>query len=343
MHQDWFSVVSILEHLLSTIKEEHKNVSTAYLKSDNAGCYHNASLITSLKSIGERAGIHVQRFDFSDPQSGKDICDRKIAPMKEHIQRWVDERHKVITAGEMKGALDSHGGVRGCRVAISEVDISKASETVEWKGISALFNFEFLTTGIKAWKAYGVGEGQLFLYENLTQCLQGPTCLRLIIPFTTNKARAQPSLMSKTKGPVICEDLFMCEDEGCVAFFPTQSDLQVHMDTGRHIMVMERESTYDLARKKWAEKVTGVQLSHFAGKAGVTQEGSGTVTLSRKEPLQGWALKKQRKGQQATQNVKNFLLEKFNSGVEAGNSTNKFFRFTLAVWFVFELLLLNVR
>ena len=74
--QDWFSVVSILEHLLSTIKEEHKNVSTAYLKSDNAGCYHNASLITSLKSIGERAGIHVRRYDFSDPQSGKDICDR---------------------------------------------------------------------------------------------------------------------------------------------------------------------------------------------------------------------------------------------------------------------------
>ena len=82
----------------------------------------------------------------------------------------------------------------------------------------------------------------------------------------------------------------MCEDEGCVAFFPTQSDLQVHMDTGRHIMVMERESIYDLARKKWAEKVKGVQLLHFAGKGGVTQEGSGTVTLSRKEPPQGWAL-----------------------------------------------------
>ena len=28
----------------------------------------------------------------------------------------------------------------------------------------------------------------------------------------------------------------------------------------------------------------------LAGKAGVTQEGSGTVTLSRKEPPQGWAL-----------------------------------------------------
>ena len=337
--QDWLTVVSILEDLLSTIKEEHKNVSMAYLKSDNTGCYHNTSLITSLKSIGERTGIHVRRFDFSDPQSGEDICDRKIAPMKGHIQRWVDERHDVITAGDIKEALDSHGEVRGCSVAVSEVDMSKASEMVEWKGISKLFNFEFLTTGIKAWKAIGVGEGQLFLYENLTQYLQGPTFLRVIIPSTTNKARAQQSLTSKTKGPVISEDLFMCEEEGCVAFFPTQSDLQVHMHAGRDIMAMERESILDLARKKWAEKVTGFQLSHFAGKAGVTQEG----TLSRKEPLQGWALKKQRKGQRATQNVTNFLLEKFNGGVETGNSTNKFFRFTLAVCFLFELLLLNIR
>ena len=168
---------------------------------------------------------------------------------------------------------------------------------LEWKGISPLFNFEFLPSGIKAWKAYGVGEDQMFLYENLSQCLQGPTCLSVIMPFTTDKATtAQPSLISKKKPPVICEDLFMCEEEGCVASFPTQSDLQVHMDTGRHIMVMERESTYDLARKKWAEKVTGVQPSHFdARKAGVTQEGSDLVTSSRKEPFQGWALKTQRK------------------------------------------------
>ena len=101
--QDWFSS-SILEHLLITLKEEHKKLSMAYLKSDNAGCYHNASLITSLKSIGERAGIHVRRYEFSNPQSGKDICDRKIAPMKGHIQRRVDERRDVITAGDMKEA-----------------------------------------------------------------------------------------------------------------------------------------------------------------------------------------------------------------------------------------------
>jgi len=76
-------------------------VNRAYLQSDNAGCYHNASLILSLKSIGERAGIYFRRYDFSDPQSGKDICDRRIAPMKGHIQRWLDEKHDVVTAADM--------------------------------------------------------------------------------------------------------------------------------------------------------------------------------------------------------------------------------------------------
>ena len=111
------------------------------------------------------------------------------------MQRWIDGRHDVITSGDLKEALDSYGGVRECtmyRVTVSEVDVSKAGETVEWKGISTLFNFEFLPSGIKACKAYGhgVGEGQMFLYENLSQYLQGPTCLRVIMPFTTDKATA---------------------------------------------------------------------------------------------------------------------------------------------------------
>ena len=102
---DWFSIASIVEHVLVTIKQEHPNVKMAYLKSDNAGCYHNASLILSLKAIGERAGLSVRRYDFSDPQSGKDVCDRKIAPIKGHIQRWVNEKHDVVTAVGIEGGI----------------------------------------------------------------------------------------------------------------------------------------------------------------------------------------------------------------------------------------------
>ena len=291
--QDWFSVASILEHLLVTIKQEHSAVNRAYLKSDNVGCYHNASLILSLKPIGERDGIYIKRYDFSDPQTGKDICDRRIAPMKGHIQRWVDEKHDVVTAVDMKTALESYGGVRGCRVAVAEVDVSQAAEMVEWRGISSLFNFEFLPTGARARKAYGIGKGQMFLYEELSACLQGPTKLRIIMPFTPLTASSKTGLMLTKKTAANRDDLFMCEAEGCVATFQTQSELHAHMDTGRHLLVTERESVYDMARK--------------------------ATPLRKDRPLQGWALKSQRKGQRATERVKNFLLEKFNKGVKTGN------------------------
>jgi len=48
--------------------------------------------------------------------------------MKGHIQRWVDEKRDVVMAADMKEALESYGGVRGCRVAVAEVDVSKAAE-----------------------------------------------------------------------------------------------------------------------------------------------------------------------------------------------------------------------
>ena len=56
--------------------------------------------------MGERVGVMPLRYDFSDPQAGKDIYDRKTAPMKAHIRRWVVEKHDVTTAEDMKQALE---------------------------------------------------------------------------------------------------------------------------------------------------------------------------------------------------------------------------------------------
>ncbi len=43
--QDWYSVVSILENLLNEIKRENPQITKAYLRSDEAGCYHNNFLV----------------------------------------------------------------------------------------------------------------------------------------------------------------------------------------------------------------------------------------------------------------------------------------------------------
>ena len=53
------------------------------------------------------------RYDFSDPQAGKDICDRKTAPMKAHSRDGC-----VITEENMKEASESHSCLKGCRAAV---------------------------------------------------------------------------------------------------------------------------------------------------------------------------------------------------------------------------------
>ena len=45
----------------------------------------------SLLSIGERVGIMIMRYDFSDPQAGKDVCDRRTAALKAHMRRYINE------------------------------------------------------------------------------------------------------------------------------------------------------------------------------------------------------------------------------------------------------------
>lgn len=165
-----------------------------------------------------------------------------------------------------------------------------------------------------------MGKGQMFPYDEVGPSLQGPTGLHIITPLTSLTPPSKPGLlMVKTKRSTNLQDLFMCEEEGCVATFRTQGDLQGHMDTGRHVRVTEPETVYDLARKEWAEKVTGIQSTHV-GETGHARASSHSMS-TRKAPLQGWALKTHRKGQRATENVKNFLLEKFNRGVKTGKFT----------------------
>ena len=48
--------------------------------------------------------------------------------MRAHIKRWVNEKYDVITAENMKEALESHGGLEGCRVAVVQVDTTKSLE-----------------------------------------------------------------------------------------------------------------------------------------------------------------------------------------------------------------------
>jgi len=63
--QDWFAVLSILENLFIAVTSSNPRVKKAYLRSDEAGCYHNSQIIAAMRDIGERVGVSVERYDFS--------------------------------------------------------------------------------------------------------------------------------------------------------------------------------------------------------------------------------------------------------------------------------------
>ena len=71
--------------------------------------------------------MNLIRYDFSEPQAGKDICDRKKAPMKAHIRRFVNEHNDVTTAEEMIKALESHGGLEDDVLLLSKLTRPKTS------------------------------------------------------------------------------------------------------------------------------------------------------------------------------------------------------------------------
>ena len=108
----------MIEHTLATLKTLKPNLNQVYLRSDNAGCYHCAYLLLSLPSIGDRTGVKIARYDFSEPQAGKDICDRRTAALKSHMRRFINEGNDVKTASGTKAAIESYGGVKGCYAAV---------------------------------------------------------------------------------------------------------------------------------------------------------------------------------------------------------------------------------
>ena len=105
--------------------------------------------------------------------------------MKAHIKHWVNERHDVVNAEDMKAALESHGGIKGCRAVVVEVDPTRErNKDSKIPGISVMNNFQYEDLGIRVWKAYDIGPGRLIPYSGLGVTPQGDTGLRVIKPFS---------------------------------------------------------------------------------------------------------------------------------------------------------------
>ena len=183
--QNGRAIVSILSDTFNRLKEEEAGINTAYVRCDNAGCYHGAQTLLSVRKLQEDTNISIKRFDFCEPQAGKGPCDRMAATIKGTVRRYVNEHNDCTTSGEFVLAAKR---VPFLSVFACEMLSSTATQPkVEWTGITRYNNVLFqLDTGVLAassahrttttqlgvmqvitWRAFDIGPGKKFQWSKL--------------------------------------------------------------------------------------------------------------------------------------------------------------------------------
>ena len=258
--QDWFAVASILENLLKNVCERHPRIKNVYIRSDEAGCYHNNLLIASLKDIGNRVGVKIISYDYSEPQHGKDICDRILCPMKLAIRTYSNEGHDILSAKDMRKALLEHP-VSGVTASVNKINVSKMSAEVKpIKYFNVFHNFEIEDQGLRVRKAYGIGRGKFITFSDIIVKKQEQTDIQEddgFFEFDMRTMKEDKQIAAEAE-----PDAIECTVPGCGEVFKSFRNLEIHLSAGKHTNTLENETLYDSLRKKWSEKFQTIDIVH---------------------------------------------------------------------------------
>lgn len=170
--QGWHLVSQIFGDAFQTLKSLHPHLRDAYIRSDNAGCYHALPMLSYLWKFRDELPLSIKEYNFSEAQSGKDLCDSRTGTCRLHMLNYVNEGNDILNAKQMKLALESHGGIRNTYISV--VDLLAEPQTPVLSGqlksfqISQHNNFIFQNDGMMAYKAYGL-RGKLISAEDMTR------------------------------------------------------------------------------------------------------------------------------------------------------------------------------
>ena len=127
------------------MKKFDTSINNAFIRSDNAECYHWAQTILSLPLLSKEMKVNIRRMDLCDLQSGKSPCDRYAVVIKANIRRHLNEKNNITTAAEFVNGCYSNNGVRGVNAyescIVKSTDSTKSS--FDFPKTTQLNNFSF--------------------------------------------------------------------------------------------------------------------------------------------------------------------------------------------------------
>ena len=75
-------VVLIIEHVLRTLKSEHPELSNAYLRQDNAACYHSTVMLETCSYMAKKQGSQYEELTSVILRAGKVLAIEKPQPSR---------------------------------------------------------------------------------------------------------------------------------------------------------------------------------------------------------------------------------------------------------------------
>ena len=205
-------------------------------------------------------------------------------------------------------------------------------------GVQGLHNLSHESGGMRVWRAYDVGLGKFYSEAQLARfgTPQGPTELIIVKPFSrpiieagtyqqrreSSRAISEPGISQEQPRPSQTDEeseTFSCPEEGCVKMFQSFTALQRHLDVGKHILKLAKESAYEEIKWKWIEACHSVGGGYFRGQTSAKdsddQSPAGHLEL-------GWALRRIWKSVALSEKVKSYLVDVFRTREETGKKAN---------------------
>ena len=327
--QDSYAVCCILKQVLCHFATQHPQVTQGYLRSDNAGYYHSADTIAAMSN---KYGLKIARYDYSEAQSGKDVCDRKTAPMKMHINNYCNAGNDVSDGADMMKALVSFGGVKGTSVSVMAPDYEfKPGDTASIPvAISTINNVEYMGSSLKVWRSYGIGSGLTIKHSEIKNRLIAPE-YNEIAAFTDMQGKGRMNLKKSDKDTESDEDddaddeseveadgagrFFQCSV--CNKSYRYQHFLDKHMITGKHIK--PKFSVYDKVKRKWvafaqAKEIKPSEIRKAPARTSRLQQKHSTKAVG-----MGWALKIHTGSKRFSKEIKDYLRTLYDLGERSRN------------------------
>ncbi len=271
------------------------------MRSDNAGCYSSNGYIEVMSKICTENGIKLLRYDYSEPQKGKDQADRESAVFKGFAKAYIRSGKNIRCAKDLKEAIGFNGGPRSTKVAIAKTSKSPDTQISNFKKIPLISYYhsaELKGNGCTFWRHYDIGTGVKVTwgdvkYQQTIEVNDGfdsaNNSIR-ILPIDRNTIQKLPQF---------------CPVSECEAGFLDIKDLEEHLRAGKHGIAMDRTDDTLI-------------FQHYSQHANATVFEYGALntreihTMSNYFPI-GWALHI-RKSRRFDKDVKSFITQLFLKG-----------------------------